>query len=254
MAGISVTVEMLHDTRFARLGKALGIDPDLARMKCVRVYHECQHRETHVLTELEIETSAGFLGFAKAMLDAELAEQFEGEKYYVKGTRGRIEWLKSARANARNNGRKGGRPSKTRTGFVSETDPGYDHETNANSNNNSNSSSGKRGAGRNPDVIRLWSLQEELRHESIPGSRPLLATDERLKRIQDRLEAGATVEDCEHVLRVYAADAKSKPESREWFNGETNWRKDNFDRALGKPLARTGRSQEQISFHGAKGV
>jgi hypothetical protein len=37
-----------------------------------------------------------------------------------------------------------------------------------------------------------------------------------------------------HVLQVYAHEARTKPESRQWFNGETNWRRDNFDRALGR--------------------
>jgi hypothetical protein len=50
------------------------------------------------------------------------------------------------------------------------------------------------------------------------------------------LEDGHTVEDCEHVLRRYAAEARARPrESAQWFDGVTNWRPENFARALGKP-------------------
>jgi len=83
----------------------------------------------------------------------------------------------------------------------------------------------------------IWDLQEQLRGMNIPGARPLRATTERLIRIAERLESGATREDCEHVLRVYALDAARGPEQARWFNGETNWRPENFDRALGRPLA-----------------
>lgn len=52
----------------------------------------------------------------------------------------------------------------------------------------------------------------------------------------DRLEEGYRVEDCEHVLSIYAHDAKADPGQARWFNGETNWRPDNFRRALGRPV------------------
>lgn len=59
-------------------------------------------------------------------------------------------------------------------------------------------------------------------------------TAERLVPIAKRLEAGATPEECERVLRHYAREAAKRPKAKlKWFNGETNWRKDNFGRALG---------------------
>jgi hypothetical protein len=57
---------------------------------------------------------------------------------------------------------------------------------------------------------------------------------EALVRVAERLEAGASEEECEHVLRVYAAEAKKS--NGQWFNGQTNWRAENFARALGQPL------------------
>ena len=85
------------------------------------------------------------------------------------------------------------------------------------------------------NAIHLWNRQEELRRESIPGTRSLIPHADRLVRIAERLEGGSTVEDCEHVLRVFASEAKSDRDNAKWFNGETNWRPKNFDRALGQP-------------------
>lgn len=85
------------------------------------------------------------------------------------------------------------------------------------------------------DALRLWDLQETLRTEAIPGTRRRPPTDERLKPIADRLEAGATVADCEHALRVRAAEAKLGGEHAKYFNGESNWRPRSFEFALGQP-------------------
>lgn len=80
-------------------------------------------------------------------------------------------------------------------------------------------------------ALRIWDAQDQLRREL--GGRTLKPTAERLVRVAARLEAGATEADCEAVLRKYRADASSKPDGAHWFNGETNWRPNNFDRALG---------------------
>lgn len=90
-------------------------------------------------------------------------------------------------------------------------------------------------------ALRLWALQDKLRKE-LTGTRVLKPTAERLLRVAERLEAGATEADCEAVLRKYRADASKNPQ---WFNGMTNWRPENFDRALG--MAGGGASQESPS-------
>lgn len=74
---------------------------------------------------------------------------------------------------------------------------------------------------------KLWAYQNHLRGGELKG------TAERLLRIAERLEAGATKDECKRVLEHYAAEAKRNPSSARWFNGETNWRPQNFDRALG---------------------
>lgn len=82
------------------------------------------------------------------------------------------------------------------------------------------------------DVAELWELQDRLRRECDPHVRSLAMTSKRRRAVAARVaEQGR--EACEHVLRVYAAEAKRKA-SIQWFNGVTNWRPDNFDRALSR--------------------
>jgi hypothetical protein len=88
---------------------------------------------------------------------------------------------------------------------------------------------------------RLWDLQEKLRKEAIPGSRTLRSSPERLERVVKLLDAGHTEDDCAEVLRAYARESRSNPKNAQWFNGETNWRKDNFDRTLGRIVNRFAR-------------
>jgi hypothetical protein len=82
---------------------------------------------------------------------------------------------------------------------------------------------------------RLWKLQGELRAQ-VPGLRILKLDDHKLAQVACRLAEGATEDDAKHVLQVYAADAKKNPDQAQWFNGVTNWRRENFERTLGKPI------------------
>lgn len=81
----------------------------------------------------------------------------------------------------------------------------------------------------------LWAEQDALRRQAIPGALSLKPTDGALKLVAERLAEGHTAEECRHVLAVYAGDARSRPDQARWFNGETNWRPENFRRALGQP-------------------
>jgi hypothetical protein len=82
-------------------------------------------------------------------------------------------------------------------------------------------------------ALELWAEQDRLRQEAIPGSRPLKASKSQLARVEAAvLDYG--VDDCRHVLAVYAAEARTNPASAEWFNGVSNWRTDNLDRARGR--------------------
>lgn len=82
---------------------------------------------------------------------------------------------------------------------------------------------------------KLWELQERLRKETGIRCRIRKPTPDRIKLIAQRLSDLATSEECEHVLRVYQAEAR-KSGSLQWFNGETHWRASNFERALGREV------------------
>lgn len=108
----------------------------------------------------------------------------------------------------------------------------------------------------NPQILKkwteeaghLWDQQELLRAEAIPRSRPLTPNPDRLLLVSQRLEEGNTVDDCMAVLKDYASDARVKPESAKWFNGETNWRPKNFARTLGMAGApKTDNGQSDIT-------
>lgn len=87
-----------------------------------------------------------------------------------------------------------------------------------------------------PDVVaELWDMQNRMRREIDPALRDLKLTPERRAPVAARLAADGR-DACEHVLAVYAAEAKAKGDAT-WFNGETNWRPRNFLRALSRPIS-----------------
>lgn len=101
MARVSLDSEMFGDTRFAYLAQLLGMaDPDTARMKCARVWHECTLRGRPALPAATIDLAAGIPGFADRLVEAELARPQKG-LIYVCGTRGRIEWFQSRKENGK---------------------------------------------------------------------------------------------------------------------------------------------------------
>jgi hypothetical protein len=87
-------------------------------------------------------------------------------------------------------------------------------------------------------ALALWAEQEQHRHAISASTRGLAATDRALRPVAERLAEGYSAEDCRHVLRVYAAEASGlQPDPLQWLNGQSNWRPDNFARALGKTPA-----------------
>jgi len=83
------------------------------------------------------------------------------------------------------------------------------------------------------------------RKRAMPNCRGITCTPESLKHISERLDAGATVEDCLHVIAVLEAEVRKKPEASRWFNHETPFRPDNFARNLSFPV--TSASSKPIS-------
>lgn len=264
MSRVNVDAQALLDSRFARLAYAMDFaDADHAIGKMVRLWMECTLRETEELHEAEI----GFAWqcasnvAAKALEQSGLGEIVEsksdGVVVRIKGCKGRTDWLAAKRKAGAKGGKKSGKARKVkveakRISASDSAEANPKHATNtpapapapalAPANNPPSPPGGElpgwsklRAKQRStlsrhlPECRRLWELQNQLR-----GGHPLKGTAERLMRVADRLEAGATPDECEIVLRAYAAEAKKSSESAQWFNGETNWRKDNFDRALGR--------------------
>lgn len=91
-------------------------------------------------------------------------------------------------------------------------------------------------ASRRAAAKRLVDLQEKLRLEIDPKARPVArihCEDEVTVALGQHRE-----EDLEHVLLVYAQEARAMPASErlKWFNGASNWRTANIERAKGVNL------------------
>ena len=106
---IRVETSAFSDIRFIILGKRLGTTKWDARGRMEDLWEACTQRETYYLSEETIIAITECDRFPSWVIDPEinLAEKTE-HGYYIKGVRGRIEWLTTQR----NNGRKGGRPKK----------------------------------------------------------------------------------------------------------------------------------------------
>ena len=83
-------------------------------------------------------------------------------------------------------------------------------------------------------AAELWEIQDRLRADVMPLARTLLPIPSALALVMDRLSEGYSREDCIHVMETYADEAKKDPKQRQWFDGTTNWRPENFRRTLGR--------------------
>jgi hypothetical protein len=227
-ASVRVDGEAFDDVRFAMLGRRLETSVYDALGRMLFVWRQCTKLDTYILTGEQLSIAGGSDEFPYLLCEVGLAEKLDNANFRIKGTTGRIEWLR----NLKENGKKGAYSRRIQMPIQ------LDRQL-----RNRNSSKNKTGSEaldkHREACLRLWTLQEKLRKASIPGSRSLHSADARLSRVAERLESGATEADCEHVLQVYAHEARRNRESAGWFNGETNWRPDNFDRALGRTLTST---------------
>lgn len=113
-ASVRIEASAFNDSRFHKLGRALGVTRWDALARMAAVWSECTDREQDVL---DLETLSFHLGcdddqVVDALCNrAELGEITTGGDVRVRGCRGRIEWLAKQRAN----GRKGGRPKESKT-------------------------------------------------------------------------------------------------------------------------------------------
>lgn len=96
----------------------------------------------------------------------------------------------------------------------------------------------KRGRVRARPIVeaaqRIWAYQNSVRRAVMPRALDLRWTPAACDRVVKILEAGHTEEDCRGVLDSIADRCRTDERQREWFDGITNWRPDNFERHLGR--------------------
>ena len=119
MARVNVDQSALVDPRYQKLGRLLKVDRFFALGVMIYIWNQCQEQETYTLTEEEIkDIIPEKKNIVEAIISAKLAEKTSDGLIRIKGTEGRIEWLKKKRENARFGvmGKKfgplGGRPPK----------------------------------------------------------------------------------------------------------------------------------------------
>jgi len=86
--------------------------------------------------------------------------------------------------------------------------------------------------------VTVLSALSDARCRVIDGAHPLKPTADNLKNIAARLAAGASVDDCLHVIAVREVEVRANPDSARWFNAATTFTADQFTRAMGQ-TART---------------
>jgi hypothetical protein len=111
MASVRIEDSALTDPRFVILGKRLCTSHYDAIGRMIYVWSYCTDKQLHVLTPELIDTLSGYEGFHVHLIEIGLAEELSSTEIRICGTKGRIEWI----AKLRKNGRKGGRPKKTKT-------------------------------------------------------------------------------------------------------------------------------------------
>lgn len=84
---------------------------------------------------------------------------------------------------------------------------------------------------REPLPFEIWEKQEHLRRSL--GLIELDPTPDRISKIENLLSLGITEEQCHLVLNQLADECRRDKKKLQWFNGDTNWNKKNFDRTLG---------------------
>lgn len=131
MARINVDQKALTDPRFDLLARFLKASRHDALGRMIRVWNECQERESFTLPAALVGVIMGHRNGAKWVAESDLAEFVDENTLRIKGTEGRTDWLAAKRAAARANGSRGGRPTnrpKTNVGSSPDS-PGFPAET-----------------------------------------------------------------------------------------------------------------------------
>lgn len=109
MASVRIEEKARADARFKILGERLGTSRFDARARMEELWAYCTEENTYYISSPIIDALAEMKGFSELILHADVNLAVKDDRgIRIKGTKGRIEWLKKAR----NNGKKGGRPKK----------------------------------------------------------------------------------------------------------------------------------------------
>jgi len=109
MARMSIDDMLGRDPRITVLSTILGwTRRETAGCLILEVWPICYDQRTHLISERIIDAAAGCAGFAKAMVEAELAVMDRSGKVHVKGARERIEYLNHKSSAGRQGGLKSG--------------------------------------------------------------------------------------------------------------------------------------------------
>lgn len=103
----SVRIDDYNDPRYKVLGELIGTNRFDAIGRLIGVYEYCTDKQTYFVPELILDALAEMKNFVDALIKSDLAVRTD-EGIRIKGTKGRIEWLRKLRRN----GQKGGRPKK----------------------------------------------------------------------------------------------------------------------------------------------
>lgn len=113
-ASVRIEDEAFGDRRYDRLALEAGLaDADHARGKMAVLWRQCTLEQRHILPVEDVNAVLGSRG-AEALILARLGETHR-HGIRIRGTKGRIEWLRKLREN----GAKGGRPKKKPEGLAS---------------------------------------------------------------------------------------------------------------------------------------
>lgn len=121
MTAVRIENEAFSDLRFEVLAKLCHLaDADHARGKMLQIWRQCTASGAYVLGEQIIIAVLGDSG-ATSIVESGLGERVE-TGIRIKGTRGRIEWLKKLRKNAQ----KGGKAKAAKRQKVGKQEPSKD--------------------------------------------------------------------------------------------------------------------------------
>lgn len=107
MASVRIESKALNtDVRFDRLAKRTGFTREDAVCRMAYLWAYCAEHETYTLDEETIDIVSRIPGFHKMIVDprVDLGVR-DGDKIYIRGTEGRIEWLHKKRKAAKKGGK-----------------------------------------------------------------------------------------------------------------------------------------------------